>query len=85
MTESANKIFKRFRQTRARKSSRVATMKDVYHRMINCSDPLVLHSPINKNLAFAKKKPFSECVQSMLLPFSVANFETFDEYMKKNN
>ena len=88
MTESANKIFKRFRQTRARKSSRVATMKDVYHRMINCSDPLVLHSPINRNLAYAKNRPLSETVKSMLLPFSVANFVTFDEYMKralKNN
>ena len=81
--ECANKIFKKFRQTRARKSSRVATMKDVYHRMMNVSDPLVLHSPINKNLAYAKNKPFSETVKSMLLPFSIANYVTFDEYMKK--
>ena len=57
-------------------------MLDTYCRMLNCSDPLVLHSPINKNLAFAKNKPFSDTVKSMLLPFSVANYTTFDDYMK---
>ena len=57
-------------------------MKDVYHRMINVSDPLVLHSPINKNLAYAKNVPLSDTVKSMLLPFSVANYITFEDYVK---
>ena len=82
-SESSNKIFKRFRQHRARKCSRVKTMTDVFHRMLHCSDPLTLHSPINKNLANATKKPFSEAVSAMLLPFEKANFMSFENYMKK--
>ena len=82
-SECANKIFKRFRQNRARKCSRVANMKDVYHRMINVSDPLVLHSPINKNLAYAKNVPLSDTVKSMLLPFSIKDYITFEDYMKE--
>ena len=58
-------------------------MKDVYHRMINVSDPLVLHSPINKNLAYAKNVPLSDTVKSMLLPFSIKDYITYEDYMKE--
>ena len=76
-------MFKYFRLNRARKCSRIATMRDVFHRMLQCSDPLILHSKINKNLAFAKNKPLSEAVKSMLLLNETKGFITFEDYIKQ--
>ena len=81
--ECSNKMFKNFRLHRARKHSRIATMTDVFHRMLQCSDPLILHSKINKNLSFAKNKPLSETVKSMLLLDETKGFISFDDYMKQ--
>ena len=67
----------------ARKKSRIDTMTDVFHRMLQCSDPLVLQSKINANLAFAKNTPFSDCVKSMLFLNDMKSFTPFNVYMTK--
>ena len=81
--ESSNKIFKNFRMGHARKNSRINTMTDVFHRMLQCSDPLVLQSKINANLAFAKNTPLSDCVKSMLFLNDMKSFTPFNVYMTK--
>ena len=67
--EASNKIFKKFRLNHARKHSRIATLTDIIYRMLQLSDPIVLQSRINKNLAFAKKEPFDSDVLELLEPY----------------
>ena len=75
--ESANKIIKKNRLTHARLSNRIANMTDVFHRGIHISDPKILYSRINKNLLYAKKKPFSKNVLKLLKPWDPPNFSSW--------
>ena len=51
------------------------------NRMIQISDPLTLHSPINKNLLYGEKKPFPKEVLDLLLPQEPPNFSLWkDDY-----
>ena len=52
-------------------------MTDVFHRGIHISDPKILYSRINKNLLYAKKKPFSKNVLKLLKPWDPPNFSSW--------
>ena len=54
-------------------------MTDTAHRMIQVSDPLTLHSPINKNLNYAEKKPFPKEVLDLLRPIDPPNFSMWKD------
>ena len=77
--ESANKIFKKLRLEHARTCNRIANLTDCMNRMIQISDPLTLHSPINKNLNYAKKEPFPKEVLELLVPTQPPNFSLWKE------
>ena len=77
--ECANKVFKKFRLEHARTCNRVANMTDVFTRMIQISDPLTLHSLINKNLKYAEKKPFPKEVLDLLVPTQPPNFSLWKD------
>ena len=79
LLECANKVFKKFRLEHARTCNREANMRDVFTRMIQISDPLTLHSQINKNLNYAEKKPFPKEVLDLLVPTQPPNFSLWKD------
>ena len=54
--ESHNKLVKRYKQDFTMKNTREKIMKDLFHRSIDGSDPLVLESTLAERLSFRKKR-----------------------------
>ena len=56
LLESHNKLEKRFRNTATMKISRLRIMKDLIHRSLDGSDPLVLEYSFVKRMALRPKR-----------------------------
>ena len=66
--EANNKVFKRFREHHARKTSREDNLTDVFRRTSICSDPILLRYVFKLKRNLRQHKPHSKIVLDMLKP-----------------
>lgn len=77
-SEARNKDYRKFRADRSRKHSRIVNMEDVFHRLMDTSDPLI--SSINldtriRNVAKMYKIPLPQEVRNLLtVPLKKSNW-----------
>ena len=64
--EANNKKIRFFREKLSRKFSRKDTMTDLFHRLMYCSDPLMLQEVAPKRLRQRKKLPIHPSIASLL-------------------
>ena len=64
--ESNNKMFKRYREYHARKTSRKDNLEDIFRRISVCSDPLILKHAFKIKRNLRKKIPYSKEVSQNL-------------------
>ena len=68
--EANNKVFKRFREHFARKTSREANLYDVFSRTSVCSDPLILKHVFQIKRNVRKYAPFPQDIVDFFKPIS---------------
>ena len=68
--ESNNKVFKRFREHFAGKTSREANLYDVFSRTSVCSDPIILKHVFQIKKNVRKYAPFPQDIIDFFKPIS---------------
>lgn len=65
--EARNKILREYRLKHARRSSRLSNLEDVFHRLLDSSDPVVSSVYLEDRLQKKKHKVLPQRVQELLL------------------
>lgn len=73
--EARNKILREYRLRHSRRSSRLNNLTDVFHRLLDSSDPVVSSVYLEDRLRKRKHKVFPKRVQDLILTLDSSDVE----------
>lgn len=65
-SEARNKDYRKFRADRSRKHNRVVNMEDIFHRLMDTSDPLISSINLDTRIRNVAKIPLPQEVRNLL-------------------